>query len=59
MFVAPLQAGAIRVGVLTLYRAKPGPLVLATRAGAKAVQVPEVGDVTVDMGPPKVGEPPL
>jgi ANTAR domain-containing protein len=26
MFALPLQAGAIRVGVLTLYRAKPGPL---------------------------------
>ena len=26
MFAAPLQAGAIRVGVLSLYRAKPGPL---------------------------------
>ena len=26
MFAVPLQAGAIRVGVLSLYRAKPGPL---------------------------------
>lgn len=26
MFVVPLQAGAIRVGVLSLYRAVPGPL---------------------------------
>jgi hypothetical protein len=26
MFAVPLQAGAIRVGVLTLYRALPGPL---------------------------------
>jgi hypothetical protein len=26
MFALPLQAGAIRVGVLTLYRAQPGPL---------------------------------
>jgi hypothetical protein len=26
MFALPLQAGAIRVGVLTLYRTRPGPL---------------------------------
>ena len=26
MFAVPLQAGAIRVGVLSLYRVKPGPL---------------------------------
>src|SRR4029077_15892944 len=26
MFALPLQAGAIRVGVLSLYRARPGPL---------------------------------
>ena len=26
MFALPLQAGAIRVGVLSLYRALPGPL---------------------------------
>ena len=26
MFALPLQAGAVQVGVLTLYRARPGPL---------------------------------
>jgi len=33
--------------------APPGAWTLATRAGAKAVRVGDVGDVTVDMGPPE------
>jgi diaminopimelate epimerase len=33
--------------------AAPGDWTLATRAGAKALRVGEVGDVTVDMGPPR------
>ena len=32
MFALPLQAGAIRVGVLSLYRAQPGPLTPAELA---------------------------
>ena len=32
--------------------AAPGPLLIGTRAGVRAVQVPATGDVTVDMGPP-------
>jgi len=32
MFALPLQAGAIRVGVLSLYRAQPGPLAPAELA---------------------------
>lgn len=32
MFALPLQAGAIRVGVLSLYRARPGPLTPAELA---------------------------
>ncbi|HVU74949.1 MAG TPA: diaminopimelate epimerase [Mycobacteriales bacterium] len=38
---------------------KPGPLVVDTRSGKRALQLPEHGDITVDMGAPKVGEPPL
>jgi hypothetical protein len=34
LFAFPLQAGAIRVGVLSLYRAKPGPLTLQQLADA-------------------------
>jgi hypothetical protein len=34
MFAFPLQAGAIRVGVLTLYRARPGPLARCELADA-------------------------
>ncbi len=36
--------------------AAPGRLRLATRGGVKDVDVPERGDVTVDMGTPVVGE---
>jgi hypothetical protein len=32
MFALPLQAGAIRVGVLSLYRVQPGPLTPAELA---------------------------
>jgi diaminopimelate epimerase len=38
--------------------ARPGRVELLTRAGVRAVDVPEQGDVTVDMGAPRVGEPP-
>jgi hypothetical protein len=34
MFALPMQAGAIEVGVLTLYRARPGPLAAAELADA-------------------------
>jgi ANTAR domain len=34
LFAVPLQAGAIRVGVLSLYRAQPGPLVAGELADA-------------------------
>jgi ANTAR domain len=36
MFALPLQAGAIRVGVLSLYRAQPGPLTPAELADVLA-----------------------
>ncbi len=34
MFVVPLQAGAVRAGVLSLYRAMPGPLAIGELADA-------------------------
>ena len=34
LFAVPLQAGAIQVGVLSLYRARPGPLAITQLADA-------------------------
>jgi hypothetical protein len=44
MFAAPLQAGAIRVGVLSLYRAKPGPL-----AAGELADLLVMGDIALHM----------
>jgi hypothetical protein len=44
MFVLPLQAGAIRVGVLSLYRAQPGPL-----TPAELADVLVFADIALDM----------
>ncbi|ABW10684.1 Diaminopimelate epimerase [Parafrankia sp. EAN1pec] len=39
--------------------AAPGRLVIATRAGLRAVEVPAGGDVTVEMGPPELAAGPV
>jgi hypothetical protein len=44
VFALPLQAGAVRVGVLTLYRARPGPL-----APQELADVLVLADVALDL----------
>jgi hypothetical protein len=44
LFALPLQAGAVRVGVLTLYRARPGPL-----APQELADLLVLADVALDM----------
>ncbi len=53
--VAEMCGNGIRVFARHLVDAglaEPGPLLIGTRAGVRAVDVPATGDVTVDMGPP-------
>ena len=55
--VAEMCGNGIRVFARYLVDAgyePPGRLTIATRAGLRVVDVPATGDVTVDMGPPKI-----